>query len=87
MITKLIHDISQKGFKINFEGDFAGMLTVTFTDEYEKEPDNYIRHEHLGYPDSTMAELTVSLTSCLQNFYDEVKDGQKPRRDGLATQK
>lgn len=87
MLTKLLHDISQKGFKVHFDGDFSGMLTITFLTEYQQDPDNYIRHEHIGYPDATMDELNVALNLCLESFYNEVKDGQNPKRDGLSTKK
>jgi hypothetical protein len=85
MVTKLLHDISQKGYLVYFEGDFEGMLTVTFLDESKADLDRYIRHEHIGYPGSTFEELDAALQKCLSFFFNEVKDGEKPQRDGLAT--
>ena len=83
MITKLLHDITQAGFRVNFEGDFSGMLTVSFFEEHVEK--DYIRHEHIGYPDCSSDDLEIELTKCLNKFYNEVKDGNNPNKDGLST--
>lgn len=84
MITKLLHDISQKGYKVTFGGDFSGMITISYIDESLPEPANYIRHEHLGYPDATMDELNQALTKSLEYFLSEIDQNNKPQRDGIA---
>ena len=77
--TQLLHDLTQLGYEVTFNSDFKGMLTIT----YKEEHGDYIRHQHLSYPDGPMAKLDNALRSSLENFIDEVKEG-RVQRDGLA---
>lgn len=79
-MIKLIHDITQKLYTIKFTDDFQGMIEITYLD-YEGK---YIRHEHISYPDSSMKELEKAVIELLTFFYNEIKDGGKPKKDALA---
>ena len=78
-MVNLIHEISQKGYCVNFSPDFNGMLTIT----YIEDGGDYIRHEHVSYPGSTESELKVAVNTSLINFLEELKLGP-PKKDGLA---
>jgi hypothetical protein len=78
-MIKLISDITQHGYCVNFSPDFEGMVEVT----YSIEGGEYIRHEHCCYPGSSIAELQISVMESLQRFLDEVRVGA-PIKDGLA---
>lgn len=86
MVVKYLHDITQAGYEVIFNDDFEGMLTLTYLEPYTG-PDkskSYIRHEHVSYPGSTDKELEAAVEKSLARFYEEIKDGGKPKKDGLA---
>jgi hypothetical protein len=83
MITKLLHDITQAGYRVVINDFFEGMITITF---YEELSDEYIRHEHLSYPGGSMEDLDLKLKGSLEQFQKEIKEANV-RRDGLATPK
>ena len=78
-MIKLIHDITQLGYKVIFQDDFEGMIEVTYQDS----EDSYIRHEHLSYPGGSIDKLAAALEKSLTLFLDEIKKG-KPKKDNLA---
>ncbi len=81
-IGKILHDITQLGFGIRFNGDFQGMVTTTFyEDGYNG--DTYIRHEHVGFPGCDQEHFEQNLSNCLLRFLKEAIAG-KPEKDGLA---
>ncbi len=77
MITKLLHDITQLGYNVQFCSDFEGMIRLEITLEHGN-PDFY-QHEHLSFPheptDAHMKKLNNSIRSSLENFLDSVKNG------------
>jgi hypothetical protein len=78
-MIKLIHDITQSGYLVEFEDDFSGMITIN----YKTDSGEYIRHEHISFPGGTMDQLESSVIKSLEHFLNETKIGE-PKRDGLA---
>lgn len=85
-VTELLHTITQRGYQVSFQDDFEGMLTVTYQESYTPgKKDPYIRHEHVSYPGGSMKELEKALVRSLGLFVEEIKNGDKPKKDGLAS--
>lgn len=84
MISK-VHEITQRGYEVRFNSDFEGMITITYTKETASDKDGYIRHEHVGYPGATLKELDKAVARSLDQFLLETENGNKPKKDGLAS--
>ena len=82
MITKLLHDITQLDYRVEFSNDFEGMVNITYYDESNYIPLKYMYHEHLGYPDSKPEELDVAVISSLQDFLSKCQE-ERIQKDGL----
>lgn len=82
MITKLLHDITQYAYQVQFQVDFKGMLSITFYEDVYNGV-KYIRHEHLGYPDCPIEKLNEELEKNLNRFLEEIKNNAV-EKDGLA---
>lgn len=82
--VKLIHDITQLNYLVEFGDDFEGMVRITFLEVYPAEGrKGYVRHEHIGCPGWSMEKLEKAVNRCLENFYDEIIE-DRIEKDGLA---
>ena len=71
-IVRLLHDISQLDYNIQFCGDFVGMIRMEIRKEYE--PD-YYEHRHLGFPDCSVEKLSEQVVEALEDFQKELFNG------------
>lgn len=79
-MIKVLSDITNKGYCVQFAPDFEGMVEIT----YSIEGGEYIRHEHCSYPGSSISELNDAVLLSLNRFLNEITNGE-PIKDGLAT--
>lgn len=63
-LIKLLHDITQSEYKVEFSNDFEGMITVTYIGEHL----DWRHHEHVGYPGCTSDYLEEVLVKSLERF-------------------
>lgn len=70
-IVQLIHDITQKDYKVSFAGDFQCMVRIEFTHEYDSE---FYDHEHLNYPDGPMEKLEEKIQEALVEFLEKISN-------------
>ncbi len=61
-LIELLHDCTQKGYRLTFSADFEGMLTVGYEDEF---PVGEYNHVHIG---SLSDPSHTKLESQLINF-------------------
>ena len=76
-LIQLLSDIVELDHRIQFCGDFSGMLRVEIRKEFDHE---YYDHRHIGYPDCDMATLTGFIIEFLEVFYKELQDGIRNSR-------
>lgn len=67
-LVKLLHDCTQKGYRITFCNDFEGMMTIGYEEEYT---DGTYSHVHLGVPGETVTFLEKELRGFLNNLLEE----------------
>lgn len=67
-IVNQLHDITQEDFVVSFHSDFAGMIRIEFTKEYDEK---FYEHEHLGYPDCPRDILEQKIIESLNSFREE----------------
>jgi hypothetical protein len=80
MITKLLHDITQEGYEVQFNDDFEGMLTVTYYQPYcGRDGQSMCLYQHVSFPGSTMDQLDARLIESLDKFLIKVRNERAAR--------
>lgn len=76
-LTKLLHDITQLNYEVQFCSDFNGMVRVEIYDEYDVE---FYKHAHLGSPDCTPEFLEKKIFEYLDRFSRDAKDNREEKK-------
>ena len=78
--VKLLHDITQSGYEVQFSDDFEYGVSITFTTMGGE----YIRHEHINAFNKSFETLESRVNESLNGFLIELAEDGEPRKDGLA---
>lgn len=70
-LVELLHDLTQKGFRIEFSEDFAGMLTVNARKRVKIDTWEPLGHQHLGIPYQSMKDLEKYVRNYLALILEE----------------
>jgi hypothetical protein len=65
-LIELIHELTQKGWKLTFQDDFQGMVTVGAWADGE-----FINHWHIGTPGGSMKDLERDVRNLLAGIEEE----------------
>lgn len=67
-LIKLLHDLTQGGYEVQFNSDFEGMVRIDVTKEHVSD---FYEHSHIGIPGGTEARLLEETVEYLQWFKRE----------------
>lgn len=73
-IVNQLHDITQADYRVQFCGDFNGMIRIEFTKEYDEK---FYEHEHLGYPDCPRDIREQNIIESLNSFREKYLKDEK----------
>ena len=70
-LVELLHDLTQKGFRVEFSEDFAGMLTVNARKRVGIDSWEHLEHQHLGVPHQSLKDLEKDVRNYLAQILEE----------------
>lgn len=66
-ITTLLHDLTQAGFRVQFNSDFEGMVRIDLTKEWDE---SFYEHDHIGVPGQDREALEKGIIKTLAGWRD-----------------
>lgn len=63
-IAEILHGITQKEYSVTFSNDFAGMITISYSEDHG----DFNEHEHINYPGGSMKDLEKKIVNSLADF-------------------